>query len=144
MYTPERDGVDHLNVYSKGKEELGRWMSNFAREPIETKDGQFVSIEGYWYWLGCRDDRLRNLSGFAAKQLGRELQQTFQMTIPEFQAAVEGAIRAKAKKRPDMVTKLKACVLPLAHYYVFGNPPVVKDAGHKWILDIWDKIRKEA
>ena len=60
-----------------------------------------------------------------------------------FRDRISAAIEAKAKKRPDMVTKLKACALPLAHYYVFGNPPVVKDAGHKWILAIWDTIRNE-
>jgi hypothetical protein len=124
-------------------------MSNFTREPFEVAMGRFESIEGYWYYLKTGGERLRSLSGFAAKQLGRSLPlcpQYHSKTDPEsvFRFMIEEAIRAKAKRRPDMVRRLKRCELPLAHYYVFGNPPVVKDAGYKWILDIWDKIRKEA
>ena len=40
------DGVHHINVYSKSKTEIGRWLSNFSYSPIQTKDGDFESIEG--------------------------------------------------------------------------------------------------
>jgi len=46
------DGVTHVNIYSKAKTELGRWLSNFAYAPIRiTGHGRFASIEAYWYWL---------------------------------------------------------------------------------------------
>ena len=64
IFTPSTDGIDHINIYSKGKTSLGRWLSNFAKSPIETEDGHFDSIEGYWYWywLSSKDDTLRALS----------------------------------------------------------------------------------
>lgn len=34
-FKPEMDGIDHINVYSKGKTELGKLLSNFARTPFE-------------------------------------------------------------------------------------------------------------
>lgn len=144
MFNPKTDGVDHLNVYSKGQTELGRWMSNFTKEPITTVYGQFQSVEGYWYWLGNPNEQLRTLHGFAAKQLGRSLPRIAIRSENEFQSLIRDALYTKAKRRPDMVAKLRKCTLPLAHYYVFGNPPVVKDAGHQWILDCWDEIRTMA
>jgi predicted NAD-dependent protein-ADP-ribosyltransferase YbiA (DUF1768 family) len=70
------DGITHINIYSKGKTTLGRELSNFANTPIEVTDGYFESIEGYWYWLGSSNkdkELLRNMSGFQAKQYGRNL-----------------------------------------------------------------------
>ena len=133
------DGQTHINVYSKGRTELGRWMSNFAHEPIDTEDGSFASIEGYWYWLGTRNEKLRTLHGFLAKKVGRESNNTVSLPSPEFKIKIEKAIRIKADKRPDMIAKLKQCDLPLDHYYVFNGTE--KDAGFKWILDVWNNIR---
>lgn len=139
---PTRDGVTHLNVYSRGATELGRWMSNFTRQPMEVgKHGHFESVEGYWYWLGCRDDRLRDLYGFLAKKVGRECERTRTMSEIDFRASIEFAIRVKAAGDPEMVERLRSTNLPLKHYYVYGTPPKTKDAGYRWILDIWDRIR---
>ncbi len=138
---PQEDGTTHINVYSRGNTELGRWMSNFSREPIDTEDGPFMSIEGYWYWLGTNDDRLRNLVGYAAKQHGKSLPVVTQYTEDDFREKIRKAIRAKALRRPDMIQLLRSTTLPLTHYYVFGGKVV--DAGYKWILDIWEDIRKE-
>lgn len=41
------DGKTHINVYSGSRTELGRMLSNFYREKIETKDGVFMSVEAY-------------------------------------------------------------------------------------------------
>jgi len=133
------DGVTHINVYSKGRTELGKWMSNFTYEPINTVDGSFTSIEGYWYWLGTRNDKLKTLHGFLAKKVGRESPNVVSLSKQDFQAKIEAAIHIKASKRPDMIAQLKQCGLPLDHYYVFNGTE--KDAGFKWILDIWNNIR---
>lgn len=148
MFDPNRDGVDHINIYSKGKTELGRWMSNFTREPIEVPGhGHFDSIEGYWYWLSKGDDRLRTMSGFAAKQLGKSLpvnpqfhQQSSEALEFSFRLMIVEALKAKAAKRPDMVAKLRATSLPLTHYYAFNG--TVKMAGYEWITQFWSDLRK--
>ena len=48
---PMNDGVDHINVYSKGATELGRFLTNMNNIPVNTKHGRFQSVEGYWHWL---------------------------------------------------------------------------------------------
>jgi len=37
MINPEEDGITHINIYSKGKTDLGRMLSNFAKLPFILK-----------------------------------------------------------------------------------------------------------
>ena len=134
---PENDGIDHINVYSKGKTELGKFLSNFAYSLIETEDGLFSSIEGYWYWLGHNDDRLRKLSGFEAKKLGRELGAPDWIDSEEFKEKIKKAITIKLNSN-EAVELLDAnsdlLDLPLAHYYVYKGK-VVEPKDGEWILE---------
>ena len=79
---PNMDGITHINVYSGSKTELGRMLSNFYREKILTKDGEFMSVEAYWFWLGISSecefrDELRELSGYEAKKCGTQLRMLY-------------------------------------------------------------------
>lgn len=140
--TPDMDGIDHINIYSKGQTELGRFLSNFSHSPIMTEDGPFQSVEGYWYWLGLRHEGLRHLSGFQAKQFGRELRvhtTPFVLSERDFQCKIESACRIKIQGNVRMLSLLTKTALPFMHYYVMSGKAI--DAGYKWILDIWDRIR---
>ena len=44
MYKQTEDGYNHINVYSKGKTELGRWLSNFAH----TLGNKTIDAGGEW------------------------------------------------------------------------------------------------
>lgn len=137
---PARDGIDHINVYSRGNTVVGRWMSNWYREALLTEDGDFASVEGYWYWLGTHDDRFRTLAGWDAKQLGRAIGRTIHLSEDEFRRKIRAAIHSKAAMNPAMMRRLvELKKLPLTHYYVYdGN---VVDAGFEWILEIWEELR---
>ncbi len=145
MWNPTEDGKTHINIFSRGLTPLGRWMSNFAFQPIVTENGPFDSIEGYWYWLGNHDERLREVSGFAAKKLGKEIPKKFLLPEAAFRGAIIQAIRQKVSSNPNMKGALKESFFPFAHYYVFGNSsvPVVRDAGFGWITELWEELRKE-
>jgi hypothetical protein len=126
------DGVDHINIYSKGKTVLGRWLTNFAYSPITIPEhGDFASIESYWYWLGCEDDNLRHLHGFAAKKAGKAIPNTIDR--PGFNELICKAIDIKLKSNLDMLYELYDSTLPLVHYYEYGGKRV--DAGYRWIVD---------
>jgi hypothetical protein len=61
---PHKDGIDHINIYSRGKTEVGRQLSNFAHTPFTHKDyGYFNSVEGLWYYLitGCKHENLSKM-----------------------------------------------------------------------------------
>jgi predicted NAD-dependent protein-ADP-ribosyltransferase YbiA (DUF1768 family) len=140
------DGIDHINVYSKGKTHLGRLLSNFAYTPIKTEDGDFVSIEGYWYWLLCdhpQRDELRKKFGNDAKALGRQLGATdWPLDDVEFERKILEAIRVKVYSNQEIKSLLIKTDLPFVHYYVYSNK-VKMVSGCDWFLSEFDRIRKE-
>lgn len=143
MIIQDDDGKSHINVYSKGRTELGRMLSNFHNVHQDLgEDGAFSSLEGYWYWLLTGDDRLRNLWGYKAKQLGQEL--TDKKEWLENQDDIERfklAMKDKAKT-PRIREMLKESELPFKHYYVF-NEKVIEPRNGLWMLEEWERIRKE-
>jgi predicted NAD-dependent protein-ADP-ribosyltransferase YbiA (DUF1768 family) len=141
---PAADGITHINVYSNGKTALGRFLSNFAYSEIQTQDGQFKSVEGYWYWLGTEAslerEALREAVGAHAKELGRALGAKDWQSSDEFKRKICSAISIKIRQNSGMLLELKNSRLPLAHYYVYGDK-VVRVAGAQWILDYIQSIR---
>ena len=126
------DGVHHINIYSKGKTEIGRWLSNFSYSPIQTKNGDFKSIEGYWYWITTLNDRLRELHGFSAKKLGKESEKILEVSDEIFKQKIKDAIDIKLKINPKWVAE--KVNLPLTHYYEYGGKRIEKQE-YNWITE---------
>lgn len=122
--TPETEGVNHYNIYSQSRTELGRFLSHFTHHPVNTYDhGVFNSLEGYWYWLKYRDDNLRLLSGYEAKQYGCELGASRMVVLePSSDEFVRDILFATDQKINTMPGVLKLRLfqsrLPLIHAYV--------------------------
>ncbi len=146
-YTPAQDGIDHLNVYSKARTKLGRDLSNFAHLPIIHPElGEFASIEGLWYWLTRQDDRLRQLSGFSAKELGKSLPILNTYPENEFRRLVVAGLETKINTYPALKSALQACPLRLTHYYVYhfgGAEKVIPVDDSEWILAVFERARLE-
>lgn len=143
MLDPKEDGISHINIYSKGATELGRYLSNFADCHIDTEDGYFRTVEGYWYWLGCKDDRLRNLEGWACKKLGRELRVSDWNNDPSFEKKILRAIAEKIVSRPACVTwMVQSGTLPFFHYYTYGSKVIMPKEG-LWMVDFITQFRDE-
>lgn len=145
-WKPQNDGITHINVYSKGKTDVGRWASNFQLAPFShPKYGRFSSVEALWYWLSVPEteparDILRFSHGTEAKKLGRRLRGQDWVRTPNFEADIKAGIRAKYEAHPAELEALRATALPLAHYYVmYGKIFYVPDAD--WILAELDAIR---
>ncbi|MBF0379297.1 MAG: hypothetical protein HQK72_17715 [Desulfamplus sp.] len=134
-----KDGLDHINIYSKGRTELGRYLSNFAYSPIQTQDGGFNSIEGYWYWLDTHNDNLRVLYGFKAKSFGEKLGKTITIDEESFQNKIKNACWIKIHSNDYYLNMFAHSSLPFKHYYVFNG--FIKDAGGKWMLEMWETYR---
>lgn len=144
---PKDDGVTHINIYSQGKTDLGKALSNFSHHPLcHPEHGLFASVEGYWYWLTRQDEDLRHLYGFKAKELGRSLPVVKQWHPEQFKQYVCQAIDAKLQKHPSIMAQLKASTLPLEHYYAkyYGDKlKVTEPRGGEWVLAHFEKIRAE-
>lgn len=136
-YTPESDGVDHINVYSNGRTILGRQLSNLAHTPfIHPEYGAFASIEGFWHWAGTgmQHESLRSMHGIAALKKGR----TFtKVIIDNFEEIIKSAIEVKINTYPLLKLGLIKNKLPLTHYFVFKKPDapdtIVHQGQFRWI-----------
>lgn len=141
---PAMDGYDHINVYSKGRTTLGRWMSNFTRTPFRHPEyGHFVSMEGFWYYVktGFQHEHLRPLWGASAKTAGRMLPKV-EMQEDRFREVICSGISAKLRANLLAQRRLKECELPFTHYYLYGDR-IVMPKDHTWQLDHWHHLRNE-
>ena len=127
------DGVDFINIYSKGKTEVGRELSNWALHPINISIGKFSSIEGLIFFLGSFDDDLRGLYGFYAKQLGEKRDREIRLPEDVFRGYIIEAMKCIA---PNIIIGEK---LPLVHYYEYGGKRIVPK---KWLwqVELWEKL----
>lgn len=140
------DGVDHLNVYSKGRTLLGQQLSNFAHLAINhPKHGFFASVEAYWYWVstGLQHDSLRRLYGATAKTAGIRFNPV-KMDESDFVNLIQDALRLKVAQNPKLREAMKKSTLPFRHYFVYGsNPPLVRESRkHMWQMQCLENIRK--
>ncbi len=146
-FNSSTDGIDHINIYSKGKTELGRFLSNFSYSKIYTDHGSFNSIEGYWYYLltprfSFEAEKLKHLHGFKAKELGRKLTRGIDWEdSEEFKYFIKDAISQKIYKYDTFTNLLIESTLPLTHYYEYGDK-VINVPECKWILDHIESLRK--
>lgn len=137
---PTYDGVAHINVYSKGRTELGRLLSNFAYTPFTIPFlGMFNSVEGFWYYILTGNNVCRALSGWQAKDIGRKL--PIIREVPT-KRELKIAYKAKMKYNPIVRQGLLLNDLPLVHYYVYGDKIVVPEEW-QWTATLWEEIKKE-
>lgn len=139
---PKQDGVTHINVYSKGLTELGRYLSNFSECNIQTEDGPFRTVEGYWYWLACQDERLRSTDGWGSKKLGRDLRAPDWPKTPGFEQKILKAIALKLTNPWCVEHLIKSGTLPFFHYYVVDGKAVMPKDG-LWMISFITEFRDE-
>lgn len=145
MLKIEDDGKNHINIYSDGKTKLGRLLSNFNYDIIRTpNDGEFRSVEAYWYWmqtLDSRKDDLRGMHGSDAKDFGRKLRKKNPAQHnPLFRVKIMQALLAKVVNNPALVKMIVDNDLPFCHYYVMSGKLKEASADNEWVLGCWDMI----
>ncbi len=131
---PMMDGVTHCNVYTKGRTELGRLLTNFARTPFKHPIlGNFESGEGLHYYLKVgienkatgdvkRFEEFRTLWGIEAKRRGAELSRTHMVLNHDFDYHMRLGLLAKVTQNPKLFKLFLASTEPLTHYYYYGDP----------------------
>lgn len=145
MYFPTHDGVDHINIYSKGETWLGRSLSNFAHTPFKLYTyGEFASVEALWYYAktGFKHEHLRELHGVQAKREGKELEV---VQFDFFNALIAEGIKAKLRQNKDILCHLiDSGNIPLTHYYYFGEksqPKITRLPQYDWITQVVRDVR---
>jgi len=142
VYMPENDGIDHINIWVRGKTELGRMLAHFYESPFEHPFyGSFNSMEGFWHFIRNKehDDRLRSLSGMAAKNLGKEQNCC---RIENFTEIINAANYYKIEQNARLKEMFVESTLPFTMYYLFTpkgdaeghSDQVITNASHNWIV----------
>jgi hypothetical protein len=128
---------------------LGQFLSNFYDcGEIITEDGPFRTIEGYWHWLSCGSDALREMEGWQAKDYAKDFpEDSFppypNMSIFEFKRKILTAIGIKIVSNQNACKLLVATKdLPLYHYYVYGGK-VVEPKDCEWMVDFITQVRSD-
>lgn len=142
MIDPREDGITHINIYSKGMTQLGRYMSNWDRCYVTTELGEFASIEGLIFYMGSFDPELKNLSGFEAKEYGEKADRGIRLPNDIFKRIIVDAMENKILCNNHLHSLLKQSTLPFTHYYTYGNK-VIEIPKWQWQVAEWDIIRKE-
>jgi len=159
------DGVDYINVYSKGKTKLGQMLSNFYASNFTYKGETFASVESFWYWhkmtqmnIGYPHDfgkrftvedieNVKTKQGYYAKKLFRDIcgkkhkkwnTDRFNPTMEE----LKEVYIAKLSDDPKILEELMKNKKPLTHYYDWGAKRTLV---HKylWTVELWIIIAKE-
>ncbi len=137
---PDKDGVDHVNIYTRGATALGRSLSNLYECNIEHPYfGHFRTLEGLWFYMktGFREDSFRLIKGLAARELGKKMDTEF---YPLFSKMFKLGMLEKLERNPQLQQDLVTNELPLLHYYVY-NKAVINQDRHQWQLDYWMLLR---
>ena len=138
----EEDGITHINIFTRGKTVLGRFLTNLSHAPFTHPEyGSFACVEGFWYWLstGKQHEMLRDMLGFEAKSHGKKLEKV-QIEPEVFEKLIKEAITLKLRANPKMLNTLIDSSLPLAHYYVYYGKVV--EAGYEWLVEYHEHIRR--
>lgn len=141
------DGIDHINIYSKGATVLGRFLTNFSKSHIEINDlGSFCSVEGLWYFLSTDDitekANFRKLYGFEAKNEGKKIKNPTRIEEKLFQSYIKEAIKYKITNADlKMYTDFVNSTLPFTHYYQYGTKRI-EPKQHQWIVEYISELRE--
>lgn len=149
---PEKDGIDHINIYSKGKSVIGRELSNFAHTPfIHPVYGWFASMEGFYYYISCGGgshprtapqdelESIRKLYGLRAKLYGKRFQK---VPINGFEEILHTGLTEKIKQNQHLQSLIRETELTFVHYYTYGSRVVIPK-GSEWLVQGCTRIRQE-
>ena len=146
---PNNDGIDHINVYSKGKTALGRMLTNMADIGFDHPEhGKFRSMESFWYWYvtGRKHDGLKLMKPFEAKKEGKELLgDSGEVLSEEDKKEIIKAIRLKIQQNKSKFFDLmRDSDIPFKHYYWYGNEngyKVIELPQYEWMIKELERIR---
>lgn len=150
------DGVTHINIYSKGRTELGKLLTHFKHMPfVHPYYGPFDSMEGFWHFMkSCqfklpsheRDDNLRYMSGAYAKKYGKTKEMR---RYSEFKEDIMAGNYQKIIQHEHLKRLFVESTLPFSHYYVYDNRGqpntsfIIRPRGSDWLIEEFEKMRSE-
>ena len=140
MIDPNEDGKTHINIYSKGRTFLGRFLSHRTLCELNLPEGRFLCVSAYWYHLTCKEDsRLNRVHDWETELLATQLSplpRKQQLPAAELQAKIKKALDAKIKWSDYWQEEFTESELPFLHYYLDAEGNVVDESRkYRWLLN---------
>lgn len=149
--TPDTDGIDHINIYTKGKTELGRSLTNLSPYPLIHDGVRFHSMEAFWYYhklrmLGLTYLHFSTMKGFEAKKAGAKIKENLSPEqFEEFKALMIDGMKCRLRQNRQLLQLLVDSDLPFKHYYGYGSTAagwkIVELTRHDWQCELYEEIR---
>ena len=136
-----QDGENHINISSRGRTFLGRFLSHNKRCYLSLPEGVFQSVGGYWYYLTTRekDPRLFEVNGWETELLATQLSplpKKQQLPAAELQAKIKKALDQKLKWSEYWQEEFTESSLPFLHYHLDAEGNVVDESRkYRWLLN---------
>lgn len=146
LYNPDDDGIKHINIYSQGRTELGRMLSNFYHSPFTFEPyGTFQSAEGFYFWYltGQVHHELKYMYGAEAKKAGTKYRterlDVLGLTEDDLKVMMQMLVH-KVLQNENILSLLKSSTLPFCHYYSYKERVVIPN-GVDWLSGLYEDIR---
>ena len=148
------DGIDHINIYSKGKTILGKQLSNMYYFSFNYDGLDFNSVEQAWHYykfikinpnIANQIISMNNIYEIKkyAKKYNNETSEYVQSN--EFRNLIQKIIETRLHKDSKLCLILRNSVLPFKHYYTFGNENSYKvineSIKYDWLIEIITNFR---
>jgi hypothetical protein len=137
------DGVDHLNIWSFAKTELGVLLSfstnlRFNHEQLFN----FSSIDCLWQYITIIEpsEKIRNVPSRILRSMVKELPKR---SVVNFRAVIMDANWQKIQQYPDIKDAIIESTLPFDFYYfIRATETRVRYKNAFWVLKGFEEIRK--
>ena len=136
-----QDSTNHINISSRGRTFLGRFLSQNKRCYLSLPEGVFQSVGGYWYYLTTKEKDLRlfEVNGWETELLAAQLQplpRKEQLPTSELQAKIKKALDIKIKWSEYWQEEFTESTLPFLQYHLDANGNVVDESTkYRWLLN---------
>ena len=150
---PKMDGIEFVNISTKGKTLLGRKLSHFVNIPFEhPKHGKFSSMEGFWYYIQLNSvsdtakEELRRLHGYAAKSLGRQLLEKYKYSMFKmegFRKEIYVANKLKIIQNKEILDLVLNNDLPYKLFYLDEYDNTRTTYSVSWLIKDFTHIQRE-
>ena len=140
MIDQTQDGVTHINIYSKGANWLGKFLSHRTLCELNMSEGRFLCLAAYWYHLTCKEDsRLNRVHDWETELLATQLSplpKKQQLPAAELQAKIKKALDQKLKWSEYWKEEFTESTLPFLYYHLDAEGNVVDESRkYRWLLN---------
>jgi hypothetical protein len=136
------DGVDHINVWSDAKTDMGAVLNHSGPLPLNhSVFGYFDNMTAFWFYIQSeeRDDRIRGMNPAAAHRFGKLMKS---QRVTNFRAIIADSNWQRIKSKPILMKLIEQSDLPFDAYRTNVKTGMrMRPPFFGWLLWSYEEIR---